>query len=148
MREDTERLLARVEMRGECLLWTGPTRNGYGMIPMRTPRRVQWTTRSAHVVAYELFVGLVPKGKELHHTCTNRACVNPAHLEPVTRLEHVHKPGGLADKYRRVRERTHCRHGHPYGDDPPIHKGGRVCVMCRVISSRKAYEKKVASLQL
>jgi hypothetical protein len=42
----------------------------------------------AHTLYYETFIGLVPDGKILHHTCENRSCVNPKHLKPVTRPEH------------------------------------------------------------
>lgn len=33
----------------------------------------------------------VPYGKELDHVCRVRACVNPAHLEPVTHIENVRR---------------------------------------------------------
>lgn len=45
--------------------------------------------RSAHRTAYELFVGPIPEGLELHHQCRNRGCVNPDHLEPATRQENL-----------------------------------------------------------
>lgn len=39
----------------------------------------------AHRVIYERFKGKVPEGLHLDHLCRNRGCVNPEHLEPVTR---------------------------------------------------------------
>ena len=42
---------------------------------------------SGHRVAYEYLVGPVDDGLHLDHLCRNRACYNPAHLEPVTPRE-------------------------------------------------------------
>ncbi len=41
------------------------------------------TTRQAHIVSYETFIGPVPGGHELDHTCRNGYCIAPMHLEPV-----------------------------------------------------------------
>lgn len=56
--------------------------NGYGefRMPLKTGKLVK-----AHRFSYELIVGPVSDGLDLDHTCRNRACCNPKHLEPVTR---------------------------------------------------------------
>lgn len=54
-------------------------------------------TRGAHRVAYELYVGPIPPGFQLDHLCRKPACVNPAHLEPVTISENVRR----AQKFKR-----------------------------------------------
>lgn len=56
--------------------------NGYGIVS--TP---QGRTRAVRRAAYEEFVGPVPRSLDLDHLCRNKACCNPAHLEPVTRSE-------------------------------------------------------------
>lgn len=99
-----DRLWARVDKSGDCWLWMGSTiGNGSGYGSIQQPGGGK--SLLVHVVAWELLVGAVPAGKELHHTCSSRACVNPAHLTPLTRAEHhaVH-----------VIMRTHCRRGHAF----------------------------------
>lgn len=47
--------------------------------------------RGAYRYAYELLVGPIPPGHDVDHLCYVRACVNPTHLEPVTRPENVRR---------------------------------------------------------
>jgi hypothetical protein len=74
-----------------CWVWQwriGP--DGYGVVHVRR------SPRQAHRVIYESHVGPIPAGLDLDHLCRVRACVNPAHLEPVTRAENIRR--GTATK--------------------------------------------------
>jgi hypothetical protein len=129
-----ERLWSKVREEGDCWIFTGSLSKGYGQLWDRSVQRA----RGAHVVAYELVVGLVPPGLTLDHTCRNRVCVNPAHLEPVTNAENVRR--GL--KGRLV---THCPQGHPYdAANTYVYRGHRYCKTCRdtysLIAKRKRHQ--------
>lgn len=80
-----ERRLVMTPMPGPlptpCHLFVGPTSEGYGRISTGP------STAPAHRVAYEFVVGPVPDGLVLDHCCANRACINTAHLQPVTMRE-------------------------------------------------------------
>lgn len=55
----------------------------YGKISIWVPARGKPVKRQAHIVAYETFLGPVPEGHEIDHTCRNGFCINPGHLEAV-----------------------------------------------------------------
>lgn len=63
----------------DCWVWTvGIHTDGYGRASIKGQ---QWL---AHRLSYELHVGLIPEGMVLDHTCMNRPCVNPEHLQVLT----------------------------------------------------------------
>ena len=67
-----------------CWLWTGTRSGGYGRIGAGGRTGV---TLWAHRVVYEALRGPIPAGLTIDHLCRLRICVNPWHLEPVTRQE-------------------------------------------------------------
>jgi hypothetical protein len=75
-----------------CLLFVGSFSGaGYGLIRRMSNGTVhRW---AAHRVVFERSSGPIPPGYEIHHRCGVKRCVNPAHLEAVTRLEHRGKNG-------------------------------------------------------
>lgn len=98
------KILDKVQMASGCWEWAG-TRNALGYARFtRGNRRVV-----AHRLTYRIFVGRVPSGMELDHTCRNRGCVNPYHLEPVTHTENVRRGDRAsltADQVREIRAAT------------------------------------------
>jgi 5-methylcytosine-specific restriction endonuclease McrA len=99
-----ERFWSKVEVTPSCWVWTGScNQGGYGMLAKLKPDGGQ-TSVGAHRVAYQLLVGPIPDGLEIDHLCRVRNCVNPAHLEVVTRLENARR-GAPANQ-------THCKRGH------------------------------------
>ena len=124
-----ERFWEKVDRRGsdECWPWLASLdAYGYGQIyggPLSP------TNRKAHQVAYEINVGPIPSGLELDHTCRNPACVNPAHLEPVTHRENGLRGVGVGARNAR---KNHCPKGHPYDlVNTAFNKRGRRCRTCK-----------------
>ena len=69
-----------------CFLWLGAlTDQGYGRIKFHS------RFRRAHIVAWEILNGNVPTNRVLDHKCRVRSCVNPNHLEAVTRIENLRR---------------------------------------------------------
>lgn len=76
----------RIDPDKGCWIWQGATSGdgrggGYGRI------KIDGRTCAVHRVVASHFWGFLHPGRQVDHTCTNRLCCNPEHLEPVTHLE-------------------------------------------------------------
>jgi hypothetical protein len=123
MIEYEDRFWKKVKDLGDCWEWCGcRDRKGYGKFWIG-PGKVYGRNYMAHRVAYELVVGLIPSNLEADHLCSHSWCVNPLHLEPVTRKE---------NNSRRSQRRTHCLYGHKLTPDNLINcrQGRKRCKTC------------------
>lgn len=67
----------------KCWDWQGPT-SGNGRGGGYPRMNLDGQTVAVHRVVFTHYYGYIPGKKHIDHTCRNRLCVNPAHLELVT----------------------------------------------------------------
>ncbi len=136
-----ERFWSKVQLaKSGCWEWTGGLCNGYGQF---------WTgqrTLGAHRYAYEMAYGPMPIHLETDHLCRNRKCVNPGHLEAVTRLENFLR--GESFMVQRAAQ-THCWRGHEFTAENTgtPSSGHRRCRACQAIHRKDWRKRKRAERQ-
>jgi len=127
----------KIAVTAGCWLWTGSkNRAGYGVVNFPRCAGVRQRQALAHREVYSLLVGPIPPSYHLDHVrawgCTNRHCVNPAHLEPVTNQENNRRSDSLSAINAR---KTHCKRGHVFDVTNTLYhihsKTGRTIRMCR-----------------
>ncbi len=110
-----------------CWLWlAGLNRGGYGQFEIGTNQHHK--TVAAYKHAYRVLVGAIAPGFELDHLCRVRRCVNPGHLEPVTRAENIRRGAGFGGLLRIA-----CKRGHSLvGPAASVPNGKyRTCRQCK-----------------
>src|SRR5438477_6063730 len=94
LRERVERRLLKTNGGKGCWLWLGAHKpNGYAQIAVKTGDG-SWKVAYVHRLMFEWHKRAIPSGRELDHLCRVRGCVNPDHLELVTRKENIRRGAG------------------------------------------------------
>lgn len=110
---------------GPCWQWTaGKIPNGYGSFHVARMRRTP-----SHRYAWEVLRGLIPDKLTIDHLCRNKLCVNPDHMEVVTRGENTLRAVDIGASNR---NKTHCIKGHEFNSENTriTPAGGRRCRTC------------------
>lgn len=88
-----------VEENTGCWIWQrAKDRHGYGLA------HVNRKTLPAHRMIYQRLVGPIPQGLDLDHLCRTPLCVNPEHLEPVSRAENLRRGTATKVTMQQVKE--------------------------------------------
>lgn len=104
-----------------CWIWTASGNHGYGYFWF------EGKSHRAHRLSYAAVHGSMPTGP-LDHTCGNRLCVNPDHLEQVTTMENNRRSQCVSTVNA---AKTHCPRGHRYDTTSTSSKGTyRRCKKC------------------
>lgn len=134
--KDLERFLSKFDRSGdqECWIWTSHLRDGYGGFTFGPQGTLRWR---AHRLCYELSIGPIPPGKQLHHTCNDRSCVNPAHMEIIDPAEHTKKHA------RYLVLGGFCKNGHLVTEET-LHRrsdGRPFCIACARATRTRIYRR-------
>ena len=75
-----------------CWIWLGPMSSGY-------------PSCDEHRKMYERKHGKIAKKLDIHHKCENTFCINPDHLEALSKSEHLLR-------HRQLKPYGLCKNGH------------------------------------
>jgi len=140
-----DRFWVKVTPTGFCWEWDAyKDKMGYGLITLKNnPKGKGALTGLAHRVSYLLLVGEFDRELHLDHLCRNHSCVNPDHLDPVTREENTARGHGSSGLSRKKL----CAKGHSVTGDNAVYRidtGTFRCGICQYENTRKKHIRKVA----
>lgn len=140
--DEQRRFLNAIDFTNGCWLWKRSTgSHGYGQF------LVGGRNMTAHRVAYAHWVGPIPDGAQVLHSCDVKRCVRPEHLylgdNALNRQEaFVRGRQPIGDRHNA--QKTHCAQGHPYDEaNTRRWKGKRICRACAREKAARSYRRHV-----
>jgi 23S rRNA-/tRNA-specific pseudouridylate synthase len=126
---------------GQCIRGSGKsTKSGYLLKSVKNKQYYQ------HRLAYSEVYGEIPKGIQIHHKCDNKLCINPKHLQALTKSEHqkIHTNYKIQEYHKNM---ITCQYGHPLDGKTHFIRNGiklpqRYCLTCHRIRSKIRYAKR------
>lgn len=96
----------------DCWEWNGATnvKTGYGK------KTFAGKDMLAHRWVWEMLLGPIPDGLVINHICSNRSCVNPAHLEVIDQAGNCRHGAGAKLSIEQVREIKAVKPNKGWGD--------------------------------
>lgn len=135
-----ERFMSRIRVVGECWEWARARHpGGYGATCYNGKQT------KAHRLAYLLFVGPLPDGAWVLHSCDNPPCCNPAHLYAGTATDNNRD---TVRRQRRAMPVLHCKRGHEFTPENTMVAwkaagipSGRRCRVCTYMLNNQSRER-------
>lgn len=117
----------------ECWIWVGgKSMKGYGELIRRSNGK--YKKMQAHRLSYEAFIDVIPLDMTVDHLCLNKICVNPFHLEIVTREENTRRAWEV-----RNGGTDSCVNGHLWKDNL-VYYGNSKHRRCKTCTNKRNME--------
>lgn len=116
----------------DCWLWTGVRdRAGYGKFHVGGKRI------GSHRWLYQQLRGEIGTGLECDHLCRVRHCVNPDHIQLISKGDNVRRGNGITAQNAR---KTHCLNGHSLVEARLSKEKGGIRRRCRICQRKRTQE--------
>jgi len=144
-----DKIEKRIDKSGDCWIWIGyiHKKDGYGRY--RLPN-MKWD-KTAHRIVYELYTNTkIDDNMTVDHLCLNKKCVNPSHLEIVTRAENSRRARLTETEDSKLKRQLsgwqgtynsdYCRRGHKLEDISWSNGQRKLCRECHREYNRNRYK--------